>query len=116
VTISLDDPAAAGDLDHAPVTVTVVRDSRENVLTVPVNALLALIEGGYAVEVVESAGASSAGPSSSDGSVAASPAASIAPSAPTTHLVRVEPGLFDNGHVEVTADGLEVGDLVVVPS
>jgi len=116
VTISLDDPAAAGDLDHAPVTVTVVRDSRENVLTVPVNALIALIEGGYAVEVMDSAGASSASPSSSAGAAEASPAASVAPSGPTTHLVRVEPGLFDNGHVEITADGLEAGDLVVVPS
>ena len=116
VTISLDDPAAAGDLDHAPVTVTVVRDSRENVLTVPVNALLALIEGGYAVEVVDTAGAASASPSSSAAAAEGSPAASVAPSGPTTHLVRVEPGLFDNGHVEITADGLEAGDLVVVPS
>jgi peptidoglycan hydrolase-like protein with peptidoglycan-binding domain len=113
VTVSLDDPAAAGDLDHAPVTVTVVRDSRENVLTVPVNALLALIEGGYAVEVVD---ASSASPSPSAAAAEASPAASIAPTGPKTHLVRVEPGLFDKGHVEITADGLEPGDLVVVPS
>jgi peptidoglycan hydrolase-like protein with peptidoglycan-binding domain len=116
VTISLDDPAAAGDLDHAPVTVTVVRDSREDVLTVPVNALLALIEGGYAVEVVDSSSASSASPSSSAVAAEGSPAASVAPSGPTTRLVRVEPGLFDNGHVEITADGLEAGDLVVVPS
>jgi multidrug efflux pump subunit AcrA (membrane-fusion protein) len=116
VTISLDDPAAAGDLDHAPVTVTVVRDSRENVLTVPVNALVALIEGGYAVEVVDSESAPGASPSSSAGSAEGSPAASVAPNGPTTHLVRVEPGLFDNGHVEITADGLDAGDLVVVPS
>ena len=116
MTISPDDPAAGGDLDHAPVTVTVVRDSRENVLTVPVNALLALIEGGYAVEVVDSTGASSASPSSSAESGEASPAASVAPTGPKTHLVRVEPGLFDSGHVEITADGLEAGDLVVVPS
>jgi multidrug efflux pump subunit AcrA (membrane-fusion protein) len=115
VTISLDDPAAAGDLDHAPVTVTVVRDSRENVLTVPVSALVALLEGGYAVEVVDGSGGATAGPSP-DGSAAASPAGSSAPSGPTTHLVRVEPGLFDDGHVEITAEGLEPGDLVVVPS
>jgi len=115
VTISLDDPAAAGDLDHAPVTVTVVRDSRENVLTVPVSALVALLEGGYAVEVVEPAGAPTASPSPS-GSAEASPLASPASNGPTTHLVRVEPGLFDNGHVEITADGLAPGDLVVVPS
>lgn len=116
VTISLDDPTAAGDLDHAPVSVFVIRDSRENVLTVPVSALLALLEGGYAVEVVDATGAPSASPSSSAGSTEASPAGSAAPSGPTTHLVRVEPGLFDGGHVEVTADDLEAGDLVVVPS
>ncbi len=115
VTISLDDPAAAGDLDHAPVTVTVVRDSRENVLTVPVSALVALLEGGYAVEVVDDVGSAAAIPSPS-GSADASPAGSSAPSGPTTHLVPVEPGLFDSGHVEITADGLEPGDLVVVPS
>jgi multidrug efflux pump subunit AcrA (membrane-fusion protein) len=115
VTISLDDPAAAGDLDHAPVTVTVVRDSRENVLTVPVSALVALLEGGYAVEVVDDAGVATASPAPA-GSAEASPAGSSAPSGPTTHLVHVEPGLFDDGHVEITADGLEPGDLVVVPS
>jgi peptidoglycan hydrolase-like protein with peptidoglycan-binding domain len=114
VTVTLDDDAAAGDLDLAPVTVIVVRDSRENVLTVPVSALLALREGGYAVEVVDDAGTASANPSSSPG--ASSPAASPASNKPTTHLVRVEPGLFDNGHVEISADGLEPGDLVVVPS
>jgi peptidoglycan hydrolase-like protein with peptidoglycan-binding domain len=111
VAITLDDPAAAGDLDQAAVTVTVVRSSRENVLTVPVNALLALREGGYAVEVVDEA-ASSPAPS-------ASPAASGsngASDAPATHLVRVEPGLFDGGNVEISATGIEPGDLVVVPS
>ena len=115
VTISLDDPAAAGDLDHAPVTVTVVRDARENVLTVPVSALVALLEGGYAVEVVADVGSAAAIPSPSE-SAAVSPAGSSAPSGPTTHLLRVEPGLFDSGHVEVTADDLEPGDLEVMPS
>jgi peptidoglycan hydrolase-like protein with peptidoglycan-binding domain len=106
VTIVLDDPAAGGDLDAAPVTVTVVRSTRENVLTVPVSALIALIEGGYAVEVVDDAAAAS-------GSPAPSGSASVAGAA--THLVRVEPGLFDRGVVEITAD-LEPGTLVVVPS
>jgi peptidoglycan hydrolase-like protein with peptidoglycan-binding domain len=116
VTISLDDPAAAGDLDHAPVTVLVVRDSRENVLTVPVSALLALLEGGYAVEVVDVAGTQTPDPSSAAGSAGPPSTASAAPGGPATHLVGVEPGLFDDGYVEVTADGLEPGDLVVVPS
>jgi peptidoglycan hydrolase-like protein with peptidoglycan-binding domain len=113
VAITLDDPSAAGDLDQAAVAVTVVRSSRENVLTVPVNALLALREGGYAVEVVDGS-ASSAAPSA--GPTASSPAGSVVPESPATHLVRVEPGLFDNGNVEIIATGIEPGDLVVVPS
>lgn len=116
VTVSLNDQAAAGDLDNAPVTVVVVLESRENVLTVPVNSLLALREGGYAVEVVDQVVAPSAGPSSAAPAANPSPAGSPASSGTRTHLVRVEPGLFDDGQVEVTAEGLEPGDLVVVPS
>ena len=113
VTITLDDPTAAGDLDQAAVTVTLVISSRENVLTVPVNALLALREGGYAVEVVDGGAAGNA-PAASP--VATSLDGSATPDGPQTYLVRVEPGLFDNGNVEITATGIEPGDLVVVPS
>ena len=66
VTIVLDDPAASGTIDQAPVDVLITTISRENVLAVPVNALLALLEGGYAVEVAAADG--------------------------TTHLVGVETG------------------------
>jgi peptidoglycan hydrolase-like protein with peptidoglycan-binding domain len=110
VTIVLDDPAAGGDLDSAPVTVTVVRSTREDVLTVPVTALIALLEGGYAVEVVNEGVAEGASPAASPDSSGSAPSAG-----PATHLVRVEPGLFDRGVVEITAD-LEPGTLVVVPS
>ena len=114
VTMTLDDPTAAGDLDQASVKITVVRSSRENVLTVPVNALVALREGGYAVEVVDGASNPAAAPS---GAVASSaPAASAPAGTRRTHLVRVEPGLFDHGDVEITVTGLEPGDLVVVPA
>jgi peptidoglycan hydrolase-like protein with peptidoglycan-binding domain len=89
VTIGLDDPALASGLDEAPVDVDIVTDEALGVMAVPVTALLALAEGGYAVEVVDS------------------PA--------NTHLVGVEAGLFADGWVEVTGDGLEVGDQVVVP-
>jgi peptidoglycan hydrolase-like protein with peptidoglycan-binding domain len=89
VTIVLDEPAAAVGLDEAPVEVAVVTDSAEGVLAVPVTALLALAEGGYAVEVV-----------SEDGS---------------TYLVAAEPGLFADGFVEVTGDGLQAGMEVVIP-
>jgi Putative peptidoglycan binding domain len=90
VTVTLDETAGAASLDGAPVTVVVTRSSRPSVLAVPVNALLALLEGGYAVEVLDA-----------DGS---------------THLVGVETGIFDDGWVEVSGDGLDAGLAVVVPS
>jgi hypothetical protein len=89
VTISLDDPAAAGNLDEAPVTVSVVTSAAQGVIAVPVDALLALAEGGYAVEVVGAGGAS--------------------------EMIAVEIGAFADGWVEVTGD-LAEGDDVVVPA
>ena len=92
VTIVLDDPAASGTIDQAPVDVLITTLTREEVLAVPVSALLALLEGGYAVEVVGADG--------------------------TTSLVGVETGLFQDGwvEIEVSSGTLSEGDLVVVPS
>ena len=117
VTIVLDDPSAGGDLDAAPVTIIAVRSTRENVLAVPITALVALLEGGYAVEVVDDPGADGTeAPTESGGaSPVASGVSAGTATGPTTHLVRVEPGLFDHGYVEITAD-LEPGVLVVVPT
>ncbi len=89
VEIVLDDPSAAGRLDEAPVEVDVVSDSARNVMAVPVTALIALAEGGYAVEVERGSG--------------------------QTALVAVQPGFFAGGLVEVESSGLAVGDRVVVP-
>lgn len=89
VTITPDDAAAVAGLDAAPVTIRVVGSVREDVLTVPVSALLALLEGGYAVEVVDADG--------------------------TTRYVGVDAGLFQDGIVEVRGDGIEEGMTVVVP-
>ena len=91
VTITLDAAGveAAAAYDAAPVEITVVTEAREQVLSVPVSALVALLEGGYALEVV-----------GDDGS---------------TSLVAVEPGLFDGGWVEIRGDIAE-GQRVVVPS
>src|SRR5262249_13037788 len=85
-------PAATGRLDQAPVDVSIVTASVPSALVVPVNALLALANGGYAVEAVESGG--------------------------VHRLVAVELGLFDDadGLVQVTGAGLHVGMRVVVPS
>ena len=89
MTVTLEDPDAAQGLDEAPVDVEVIGDRADDVLVVPVTALVALAEGGYAVEVAQA-----------DGS---------------TSLVAVDPGLFADGFVEVTSSGLEPGMQVVVP-
>ena len=89
MTVTLDDPEAAQDLDEAPVDVDVVGVRSDDVLAVPVAALIALTEGGYAVEVV-----------ADDGS---------------TVLIAVDPGLFADGRVEVSSDGLDVGMAIVIP-
>ena len=78
----------AAGLDEAPVDVEVISDSVLDVIAVPVSALVALAEGGYAVEMQTATG---------------------------TQLVSVEPGFYAGGLVEVKSGGLSVGDLVVVP-
>lgn len=50
VTIGVRDQKALGELQKASVTVTYVRRRQENVLAVPVAALVALAEGGYGLE------------------------------------------------------------------
>lgn len=88
VEIALGDPTVASGLDEAPVDVLVVTDSVEDVIAIPVAALLALAEGGYAVELDDGSGG--------------------------TRLIAVEPGFFADGLVEVDAE-LVAGDRVVVP-
>jgi hypothetical protein len=85
-------PADTGSLDQAPVQVAITTQTVRNVLVVPVNALLALAGGGYAVEVANSDG--------------------------THRLVSVSPGLFDDTAdlVQVTGSGLAAGQRVVVPA
>jgi multidrug efflux system membrane fusion protein len=86
--VSLSDSAPAAGLEAAAVTVTFTAAERANVLTVPVAALVALAEGGYGVEVVDGR---------------------------TTHYLRVTTGLFANGQVEVSGDGLREGLTVGMP-
>ncbi|MET9021935.1 peptidoglycan-binding protein [Actinopolymorpha sp. NPDC004070] len=85
-------PRDAGTLDQAPVKVAVTTGQVTDATVVPVEALLALAGGGYAVEVVAPNG--------------------------THRLVRVTPGLFDDdaGVVEVTDTDLASGQRVVVPA
>jgi hypothetical protein len=87
--VRLAHPGAAGNLDRAPVEVNIVSAQASSVLAVPVNALVALAGGGYAVEVVQGS---------------------------ARHLVAVQTGLFTNTLVQVTGAGLSPGTTVEVPA
>jgi peptidoglycan hydrolase-like protein with peptidoglycan-binding domain len=90
VRIALEDPRMASELDEAPVDIIVVSDSVTEVMAIPVSALVALLEGGYAVEVDLGNGA--------------------------VQLTAVDVGFFSsNNLIEITAGDLEPGDQVVVP-
>ncbi|MBG0830332.1 HlyD family efflux transporter periplasmic adaptor subunit [Planomonospora sp. ID67723] len=78
-------------MDQAPVEVELESERREDVLAVPVEALVALREGGFGVEVVEDTGGA-------------------------TRIVAVKTGVFGSGLVEVTGAGLTEGTKVGVPS
>ena len=90
VDVRLLDAAAAGHFDQAPVEVSITEQTVRHATAVPVDALVALAGGGYAVEVVKANG--------------------------THQLVAVRPGLFDDaqGLVQVSGD-LAPGERVVVP-
>jgi peptidoglycan hydrolase-like protein with peptidoglycan-binding domain len=84
--ITLDDPAST---EPGRVTVEFDGEKRENVLAVPVQALLALREGGYAVEVVEGG---------------------------KSRYLAVQTGMFAGGMVEISGQGLTEGMTVVTTS
>jgi peptidoglycan hydrolase-like protein with peptidoglycan-binding domain len=88
VTVTVADQSALGSLDQAPVDVTMVSAKAENVLTVPVSALVALAEGGYGVQVVTGS---------------------------TTKYVAVQTGMFAGGRVEISGPGITAGTVVGVP-
>jgi membrane fusion protein, multidrug efflux system len=87
VQVTITPGGSTEGLDGSPVDVSFTRRKAENVLAVPVGALLALAEGGYGVELAD-----------------------------THELTPVETGLFADGLVEVKGDGLKPGDKVVVPA
>jgi peptidoglycan hydrolase-like protein with peptidoglycan-binding domain len=88
VTVTIADQAALGSLDAAPVDVDFVSQERQDVLAVPVAALLALADGGFGLEVVEG---------------------------DATRIVRVTTGMFAAGKVEVSGEGIAEGTRVGVP-
>ncbi len=92
VYVTPSNPSATGSYDQAPVEVSITNSSVDNALVVPVNTLLALASGGYALEVVPAHG--------------------------PHYLVAVTTGLFDDsdGLVQVSGAGLVPGMRVVQPS
>jgi membrane fusion protein, multidrug efflux system len=88
VTVTIADQKALGSLDAAPVDVDFVSSKREDVLAVPVTALLALPRGGFGVEVVDGA---------------------------STRIAPVKTGMFAAGQVEVSGKGVAAGMRVGVP-
>ncbi|WP_250004750.1 peptidoglycan-binding protein [Actinoplanes sp. M2I2] len=89
VTVTLGARPPLGKLREGPVKTTYVGERRENVLTVPVAALVALAEGGYGLETA------------GDGA---------------GRFLPVEVGLFADGLVEVRGAGLAEGLIVGMPS
>jgi peptidoglycan hydrolase-like protein with peptidoglycan-binding domain len=88
VTVTVANQKGLGSLDAAPLDVDFVSSKREDVLAVPVAALLALTQGGFGLEVVDGA---------------------------TTRVVPVKTGMFAAGRVEVTGKGIAEGVKVGVP-
>ena len=88
VTVAIDGDVNLYEWTGAPVTASITKNLAEGVLSVPVTSLLALLGGGYALEVIE--------PTS-------------------TRLVPVDAGVYADGWVEVTGLGLEAGIEVVTP-
>ena len=88
VSVAIDGNTSLPQWTGAPVTVSITKRLSSNVLAAPVTSLLALLGGGYALEVVERE---------------------------STRLVPVEAGVYDDGWVEVTGSGLEAGTEVVLP-
>ncbi|MFC7535387.1 efflux RND transporter periplasmic adaptor subunit [Actinoplanes sp. GCM10030250] len=87
VTVTVDDPRGLEGIDAATVQVELVGETRDDVLAVPVGALVALSEGGYAVQVADRG-----------------------------VLIAVTTGMFAKGLVEVTGDGLVEGMTMVTTS
>ena len=83
VVVTPDNPADVADLDTAPVRLKITTESRTGVLTVPLAALIALKEGGYALQL------------------------------PGGGLKAVQTGLYSHDKVEISGDGIVDGLEVV---
>ncbi|MHC0432980.1 peptidoglycan-binding protein [Streptomyces sp. O3] len=89
VTVTFDDPDKVDGIDKSPATVKLTGQTRKNVLSVPVSALLALPDGSFGVQVVEGK---------------------------RTREVKVTLGMFAQGRVEISGKDLAAGMKVGVAS
>lgn len=89
LTVAIDDQSAVSAVNSGPVDVTVVTATDKGVLAVPVAALIVVQGGGFAVQVI---------------------------SGSTSELVGVQTGLFANGFVEISGQGIIAGLKVVTVS
>jgi peptidoglycan hydrolase-like protein with peptidoglycan-binding domain len=86
-TVDLDDPAAATGIGLRAVKVVLASESVEDALVIPVTALLATLDGGYAVDVIRG---------------------------DRTVRLPVEVGLIADARVQIVGGELVEGDVVVV--
>ena len=88
VSIAITDSKDIIKWTGAPVIVSVTKTFAENVIAAPVSALLAILDGGYALEIKEQ---------------------------DTTILIPVETGIYSDGWVEIAGPGLTDGLELVIP-
>ncbi|MFL2764052.1 MAG: peptidoglycan-binding protein, partial [Dehalococcoidia bacterium] len=88
IVVSLEDTESLPEWTGATVTVLVTKQLASGVLAAPVTSLLAILGGGYAIEIIENS---------------------------VSRLVPVSVGLYADGWVEIKGDGIKVGTEVVVP-
>jgi hypothetical protein len=86
ITLVLDRPSKLRRVDSADLQVSFAAETHKHVLTVPISALLALQEGGYALQT------------------------------PAGALIAVRTGIFADGRVEVSGPGVTAGLAVVTTS
>ena len=88
VSIAITDSKDIIKWTGAPVIVSVTKTFAKNVIAAPVSALLALLDGGYALEIKKQ---------------------------DTTILIPVETGIYSDGWVEIDGPGLTDGLEIVIP-
>jgi ABC-type lipoprotein export system ATPase subunit len=84
ITLVLDQPSKLKHLDAADLQVSFAAQTHKRVLTVSISALLALQEGGYALQT------------------------------PGGALIAVKTGIFANGQVEVSGTGITEGEMLAI--